>query len=44
MKLNNTAKILVGCIYRSESGSDDNNMKMRSLIREAVSKYIHMCY
>ena len=43
MKLNNTDKLLVGCIYRSESGSDDNNMKQRSLIREAVSKrYSHV--
>ena len=43
IKLNNTDKLLVGCIYRSESGSDDNNNKLRLLIREAVSKkYSHV--
>ena len=38
MKPNNTDKLLVGCIYRSESGSDDNTTKLRSLTREAVTK------
>ena len=43
IKLNNRDKLLVGCIYRSESGSEDNNMKLRVLIREAVSKtYSHV--
>ena len=43
MKINNTDKLLVGCIYRSESGSDNNNMKLRSLLGEAISKrYSHV--
>ena len=43
IKLNNRDKLLVGCIYRSESGSEDNNMKLRVVIREAVSKtYSHV--
>ena len=43
IKLNNRDTLLVRSIYRSEIGSEDNNMKLRVLIREAVSKtYSHV--
>ena len=43
INLNNEDKLLVGCIYRSESGTIENNNNLRVLIREAVSKtYSHI--
>ena len=36
-------KLLIGCIYRSESGSSDNNCKLNELLKEASKKeYSHI--
>ena len=36
-------KLLIGCIYRSESGSSDNNCKLDDLLKEASKKgYSHI--
>ena len=43
IKLNQKDNLLVGCIYRSDSGSDENNINLRSLIKEAVdTKHSHL--
>jgi hypothetical protein len=43
MKLNNNDRLLIGCIYRSESGTATNNNKLRQLIDEASTKgYSHI--
>ena len=45
VKLNITGsdKLLIGCIYRSESGTEENNCKMQNLILEAnTNGYSHI--
>ena len=43
INLNDRDKLLVGCIYRSDNGTEENNNNLRSLIREAASKtYSHI--
>ena len=43
INLNDRDKLLVGCIYRSDNGTEENNNNLRSLIREAASKtYLHI--
>ena len=37
INLNRRDKLLVGCLYRSESGTKDNNSNLRKLIREATA-------
>ena len=38
VKLSKYKKLLIGCIYRSESGSSDNNSKLNQLLQEACNK------
>ena len=38
VKLSGHEKLLVGCIYRSESGTSENNSKLNQLIQEACNK------
>ena len=41
-QINKSEKILIGCIYRSESGSPENNDELTKLIKEiGVMKYPH---
>ena len=42
-KLEGKDRLLIGCIYRSESGSNENNSKLRELIQK-ISKlsYSHI--
>ena len=43
INLNRRDKLLVGCLYRSESGTEDNNSNIRKLIREATAmSYSHI--
>ena len=43
INLNRRDKLLVGCLYRSESGTEDNNSNLRKLIREATAmSYSHI--
>ena len=36
-------KLLIGCIYRSENGSNENNGKLNEMLKEASTKgYTHM--
>ena len=43
LNLNDKDKLLVGCIYRSESGTEENNRNLSAMIREATSKsYSHI--
>ena len=43
INLNEQDKLLVGCIYRSESGTEENNNNLRAMVREAASKsYSHI--
>ena len=45
INLNRRDKLLVGCLYRSESGTEDNNSNLRKLIREATAiPYSHIQY
>ena len=37
IKLNKNGNLMVGLIYRSDSGSDSNNRKLRTLISEATN-------
>ena len=36
IKLTNSDKLLVGCVYRSPSSSKDNNLKLNALLKNAV--------
>ena len=36
VRLANNDKLLVGCVYRSQSSSSDNNMKLNALLKNAV--------
>ena len=38
VKLSKYKKLLIGCIYRSESGSSDNNSKLNQLLQGACNK------
>ena len=41
-QINKTEKFLIGCIYRSESGSDENNIALTNLMKEIGDmKYPH---
>ncbi len=43
IKLTSEDSLLVGLIYRSDSGTDENNTNLRTLISEAISKgYSHV--
>ncbi len=43
IKLTSEDSLLVGLIYRSDSGTDENNDNLRSLISEATTKgYSHL--
>ncbi len=43
MRLRNNNKLLIGCIYRSDSGTQQNNNNLNKLIREASTKgYSHI--
>ena len=38
IKLSKRNKLLIGCVYRSESGSSENNSKLNELLQEACNK------
>jgi hypothetical protein len=43
IKLNSSDRLLVGCVYRSGSGSEENNVNLEKLVKEAAdSKHSHL--
>ena len=45
LKLNQRDKLLIGCFYRSDSGTEENNSNLRKMISEACSmSYTHLLF
>ena len=43
MKVEGNDRLLIGCIYRSESGTTENNNKLKELIRKiSTLGYLHV--
>ena len=45
LKINQRDKLLIGCFYRSDSGTEENNSNLRNMINEACSmSYTHLLF
>ena len=45
LKINQRDRLLIGCFYRSDSGTEANNSNLRNMINEACSmSYTHLLF